>query len=242
MGYLMNYDYKQRAAIENFNWVNNILLSALTLSAVVVAAKLTGLTSVGIYQDIRVSSGNVWKVFVLLTVAHGYAAHLLKQSILELLSSESTQKCKEVYLELTISKGPITRGMTPRRVLSRSFKYLHLYRMNNADLSAWFSCFALMLFMASIIPFSLLNIQSFTKCLIVSALLALINWYIGTSWIILLSMLSDSSQWNEEDALGQISLASYLQISDIRLIFIGLFKQYRIWLYISALFFVILLF
>jgi len=101
----MEYNYKQRLVIENFKWVNSVVIFGMILAGVSVIAKLTGLTTIDVYTNIKLSSDESWKVLGILTIAHWYTSYLLKSSIDSLLSSEKEDKCLEVFQEITVSGG-----------------------------------------------------------------------------------------------------------------------------------------
>jgi hypothetical protein len=181
--------YRQQAVIENGKWIDGVLLTGTTVAAIAVVTKLVGATDFE-FESFKISVDYMWVVFAVFTVIHFYTAWLFNRAIFDLWKTQSEEECLVAFQEITTTGGFFVRGLMPRIRYTKTIFGIRIYKMRLDDPSTWATHTLALLLIAAIIPFDMTNIQWFLNMVFLSMVIGIINWLIGSEWILSLSELS----------------------------------------------------
>jgi len=184
-------NHYQKAVVENAKWVDAVLLSGVALGGILIIAKTIGADEFDLH-DLEISVDNAWIIFSIITSAHFYTSWLLNREILRLWETHSDEKCMAVFNEVRATGGIFVRGLSPRTNRIKSTFGIQIYEMRLDDPSTWAAHIFAVLLIAAIVPFDLSNPSYFFLILLVAIIITIINWIIGSLWIVPLSELAIS--------------------------------------------------
>lgn len=182
-------DHYQKAVIENAKWIDGVLLSGITLAGIIVAAKLIG-TPEFEFQTLKFSINYAWAVFSILTVIHFYTAWLLNREIFRVWTIHPAEKCLVTFQEITATGGVFVRGLIPRTKRVKTIFGIQIYEMRLDDPSTWATHLLAVILLTAIVPFDVSNPSFFGTMLLVALFITILNWFIGSMWLVPLSELA----------------------------------------------------
>jgi hypothetical protein len=178
-------------------FISKILLTGLILAIVVIGARLFGrgggVALAG--SNINVPANYTWILFAVLTLGHIVYANYLIRIILQFWESHDAKHGLRVFQLIKSSPNMFVFGLIPR---TRTRAGGHLYVMDWSDPSTVFAHFAVLTFLASMLPWYV-TAQGDLKWsgglalwlpVAAGVILAFINWIYGGYWIIALSQLT----------------------------------------------------
>ncbi len=180
--------------LENIKWLDRVLTSGSSLAGIVVLLKLLGFAE---FQWVGIKFtpasawiiGYAWVLFCLFTIAHYYVASLAINSLHKLWLNSSVEESERTFSQVTRTGNIFVRGLLPRTKHFRTAIGLYLYEMRIDDPTAWVSYLSSVLLMLAMVPFDLSNIGTFAIISVLAAYAVVMNWLIGSNWIVALSEL-----------------------------------------------------
>jgi hypothetical protein len=183
------FSHRQKAVIENAKWVDGVLLTGVTIAGTATIAKLIGTSEIDLL-GLKLSLKNIWVVFAALTIAHFYTGWLLNRSIYRLWKIHSDEKCLTVFQEVITTGWVFVRDLSPRTKIVKTIFGIRMYEMRLDDPSTWATHVFALILMAAIIPFDYSNQRVFWGMVLVAIAITIINWTIGSFWLVSLSELA----------------------------------------------------
>ncbi len=173
---------ESKAVLSTASWINSLVCTALTISLVVCATKLTAGSKFKIPGiDTEFNTDYTWMIFAAFTIAHWYVTVLFIKSC-RTLFREDYQNAKLTWEELSHNGPLLFRGLMPRLLPERG----RIAIMRWDDLTTWLAHGGAILFIAGMIPFSKFAFLDILRALIIT----FINWTLGSSWVIAASELT----------------------------------------------------
>lgn len=161
-------------------WVDAVLWTGAVAVLVTLACYVTGQTEFSVLGA-TLSLRHGWLMFLLLTLAHLYTAALLVRGVRQFWSTASVAEGEAVFKQVTQAGGLFMRGMKPRVFGEKGDAVV----VTPSDPAYWVgAAFCVLLFVAVLLPAP--SLQTF----VLAALIARINWIIGSQWAIALSELT----------------------------------------------------
>jgi hypothetical protein len=200
---LEDLNNNQRRIIASTQNIGRVLyLGSGTAIAVLIAKLLADQDSLQV-SGITIALDKAWIAFLALTVAHAFLAIVLMREILAYLDDvPAVADLRQVFGQITSEENLFVHGLIsrarPRRPGSR------IYSMAWRDPSTWVAYIAAAIFMAALLPWRLsprgvhwASGSGLWKLTLLSAILAVVNWWAGSIWLIYLSQLNDVATWIE---------------------------------------------
>jgi hypothetical protein len=178
--------YIIRAVYENMRWLNNTFLIFYIFAIVIIILKINGVES----PLVNALTANSYLVVLTFSVVHFYVTWLLISSIYTLWRTKSFDICLQTFREITVTGNILVRGLIPRTETLGRTRTFTFYRMRHEDPSAWVALLSAIIIIATVVPFHIGNFIVFIVLVALSGILLVINWVIGSNWIVALSELS----------------------------------------------------
>lgn len=186
-----NLNHLENAILENEKWVNRVLVSGTTISTIIVLLKFIEASEFewnGVIVEIE-NFRFLISICVAFTAAHWYTSKLLITSVVEFWK-HSTYKDRIRLLEtLRATGGLLTRGFIPRERVKIK-RDLYIYKFNIKDHTVWISYGSIIILLLSIIPWNSVDKSLLISLILTAGLTSIINWTIGSTWIVALTELS----------------------------------------------------
>lgn len=181
----------QRRVIEDANWVSRVLVLGIIFAALFVAAKLLGSNGFQ-WFDIKIPTASAPLFFLAFSVLHAYTAYLLNESTHGLWTYGTPEQSRETFNEVVDTGGPFVRHLIPRVEEIGNLGPIRIIKMEPRDPSGWVAYVSGLLLLPAITPFAWR--WSTLWLFLFAVVLLIVNWLIGSRWIVLLSTLHDSKE------------------------------------------------
>lgn len=179
----MEQSPRVRSVLSTAGWVNSVVTAMLLFAVAVLATKVTAGTKFKIPgTEAELELKHAWMVFAAFTVGHLYVAVLFKKSC-EALFYQEHQNAKATWEDLTRDGPLFFRGLMPRNVPADGSP---IVQMDSSDPTTWLAHLAAILFFVAIVPFE----RSAPLGMIAAPTLTVINWTLGSHWVIAASELT----------------------------------------------------
>jgi hypothetical protein len=200
-------DHLVTRVIANEKSVDVLLTASTTLAGIIVLLKLTGGREFT-WNTIQFSVEDYpLLIFSLLSVAHFFTAYRIVLSTHALWKANSPGHGRTAFREVTATGGIFVRELVPR--VERR-KNLWMYKVKLSDPSAWAAYGGALLLPFAIVPFDLSNLFRFYAFFAGALFITLLNWLIGSIWVV---SLSELTQKYDEAWYHQRLEASHLRFS-----------------------------
>jgi hypothetical protein len=193
MSELTTQQHRIVSGAQNATW---ILSTGSAVAVMVVAAKLLSSRFLHV-SGLVIAVGSAWILFVILTAANIFVAIFLALRIDAYLTGlPSERDLQQTFDKVTSGRNPFVHGLLSRANPRRPGGIYHPMRLS--DPSAWIAYAAVALLVAALLPWRLTTSGvhwekgfAFWALIILTVLIAVLNWWAGGIWMIQISRLSD---------------------------------------------------
>ncbi len=179
----------EAAVVENAKWVNRVLVGGAAIAGSIIVLKLSGVQSFQ-WSKLSFRTDLAWLVFLVITVAHAYAAWLLVGSAHSLWRARSAIHSSRAFQRVSKTGGLFLRGLLPRTDYRRTVLGYYRYQMRWRDPTTWISLMAGLAVAVAIAPFDFVDLPRAIGPAGLAIALPFVNWKLGANWAIAVSELS----------------------------------------------------
>lgn len=176
--------------LQSFQWLDRLLIASVILSSSIVLYKILGKEEIT-FNDVEIPTTGTPILFIILTLVHIYILKNIHDSSWESWESLSKTERERIYLKLTRTGGPMTKGAVQyKNRMSKNGEGLELFTAPS-DAATWVHSLLGLMALAAMIRFewsALALIDFFFAYVILT-----INWKIGASELMILADMGRGS-------------------------------------------------